>query len=185
MCMVRGLRYNKLPDRRTWWRVADPTWSDPLSPMYSKKTGGRWNPPESFPTLYLNGDKRTARCNLQLFAGEEPYEPEDLRGDTAPVLIACQLPRNQVVCDVHTNAGLRAADLPDTYPLDPDGDVVEYSVCQEIGEQVRIDGKRGVHARSARSLDPADLELAWFPASSRSIARGVQRLEFSAWYWAR
>ena len=183
--MNEELEYQRLPDKHTWWRVADPVWKDPLNSMYSKKTGGRWNRPDGFPTLYLNGDKQTARCNVGAFIGEAPYEPEDLREESAPILIGCQLPRNQDVCDVFTDAGVRVAGLPDTYPLDAEGSIVEHEVCQDIGTQVKSEKKRGVHARCAKSSNRGDLELAWFPASSRSKAQEMQKLRFSMWYWNR
>ena len=34
---------------------------------FSETHGGRWNPPKSFPALYLNEDATTARINLRLF----------------------------------------------------------------------------------------------------------------------
>lgn len=52
-------------------RLADPDWDDPLDGSYAKVHGGRWNPPESFPVLYLNADENVARVprplNLQGF----------------------------------------------------------------------------------------------------------------------
>lgn len=185
MTMGRKLKYQTLPDKHTWWRVADPAWKDPLNPTYSKETGGRWNRPGSFPTLYLNADKQTARCNVEAFIGEAPYEPEDLREESAPVLVGCQLPKSQVVCDAFTNEGVRAAGLPDTYPLDAEGSVVEHEVCQDIGMQVKEERRRGVHTRCAKSSDFGDLELAWFPASNRSKAQKMEKFRFSVWYWNR
>lgn len=184
-CMARKLRYQPLPKDRTWWRVAEVHWKDPLSPAFSRESGGRWNPPGAFATLYLNADRQTARCNVRTFIERRPYEPEDLRDEAAPILVGCQLPREQVVCDVHTKAGLLAAGLPTTYPLDARGFVVDHSTCQDIGEQVKFERKRGVHTRCAKSSNPDDLELAWFPASTRSVAREVARHPFSDWFWDR
>ena len=172
-----------MSDSHIWWRIAEPSWNDPLNPNFAKELGGRWNPPNSFRTLYLNGDKKTAHCNLRAFIDTWPYEPEDLRDDNGPVLIGCRLPRKQVVCDVHTADGVRDAGLPDTYPLEVDGTIVSHSKCQEIGKRVKVERGRGVHARSARSSSAKDLELAWFPASTRSAARTVEKLSFIAWYW--
>lgn len=183
--MARKLRYRPLPKDRTWWRVAEVHWKDPLSPAFSRESGGRWNPPGAFATLYLNADRQTARCNVRTFIERRPYEPEDLRDEAAPILVGCQLPREQVVCDVHTKAGLLAAGLPTTYPLDAGGYVVDHSTCQDIGEQVKSERKRGVHTRCAKSSNPGDLELAWFPASARSVAREVERRPFSDWFWER
>jgi hypothetical protein len=99
----------RLPDGHRWLRLADPAWDDPLDPGFAARLGGRWNPPGSFPVLYLNEDVVTARLNLRRFLEGLPYGPEDLRDDTAPVLVVATIPRNQVVADVHTPAGVAAA----------------------------------------------------------------------------
>ena len=39
-----------------------PAWDDPLDPNYAKGYGGRWNPPDSFPTLYFNED--LVQCSM-------------------------------------------------------------------------------------------------------------------------
>ena len=171
-----------LRERHVWWRVADRTWTDPLDASFAGRRGGRWNPPESFPVLYLNEDRMTARLNLLAFIADWPYEPEDLRDDAGPVLVGCTLPSRQTVCDAHTDAGIRAAGLPPTYPLDEAGRVVPHARCRPIGVQARAASLRGVHARSARSRDGAGRELAWFPASVRSVARQVAALTFLEWY---
>ena len=59
-------------------RIADPAWVDPLDASYSMVRGGRWNPPESFPVLYLNRDLLTARANLERKFAGRPYGPETL-----------------------------------------------------------------------------------------------------------
>ena len=174
-----------LPERHVWWRVADPGWTNPLDASFAARRGGRWNPPDSFPVLYLNEDRATARLNLLAFIADWPYEPEDLRDDTGPTLVGCALPSRQVVCDAHTAPGLRAAGLPATYPLDEAGGIVPHARCQPIGAQARAARLRGVRARSARSLAGAGRELAWFPAGVRSVARRVATLAFSAWYGFR
>ena len=94
--MTADLVVERIPDDHSWWRIADPAWADPLDPNFAQRRGGRWNPPESFPTLYLNEDKVMARLNLRAFIDGWPYEPEELREDTGPVLVECTLPRRQV-----------------------------------------------------------------------------------------
>lgn len=121
--------------------------------------------------------------NLRAFIARWPYEPEDLRDDTGPILVGCNLPRRQVVCDAHSPAGLRSAGLPNTYPLAPGGVSVPHTRCQPIGTKVKEAGLRGVRARSAHSPDGAGRELAWFPATARSVSRRVRTLGFVAWYW--
>ncbi|MEQ8484616.1 MAG: RES family NAD+ phosphorylase [Pseudomonadales bacterium] len=166
-----------------WWRIAEAGWSDPLDPEYARLRGGRWNPPDSFPTLYLNEDQVTARANLRRFIAGWPYEPEDLRSDTGPVLVGATLPRGQTVADAHTPAGLSALGLPGTYPVDGDGALVSHDLCQRVGVEVRAQNLRGVRARSAQTADGAGRELAWFPASARSRARRVRSLAFEDWFW--
>lgn len=173
----------RIPDRWTWWRIADLAWRDPLDPSYAAKFGGRWNPPDSFPTLYLNEDKVTARLNLRAFIAKWPYEPEDLRPDTGPVLIGTTIPRSQDVCDIHTPAGVHAAGLPKSYPLASNGKLVPRARCQPIGAKVNEAGLRGVRCRSAQSRDGAGRDLAWFPATGRSIATRTVTLKFDRWYW--
>jgi hypothetical protein len=174
----------RLADRWTWWRIADRNWRNSLDPTYAAERGGRWNPPASFPTLYFSEDEVTARLNLRAFIAGWPYEPEDLRDDNGPVLVGASLPRRQRVCDAHSRAGVAAAGLPKSYPVDGTGRPVTRERCQRIGVAARAAGLRGVRARSAQSRDGAGRELAWFPATARSRAKRVTTLSFDAWYWA-
>jgi hypothetical protein len=173
----------RLPDGHRWLRLADPAWDDPLDPGFAARLGGRWNPPGSFPVLYLNEDVVTARLNLRRFLEGLPYGPEDLRDDTAPVLVVATIPRNQVVADVHTPAGVAAAGLPATYPLDRRGRLVGHEVCRPVGLAARRAGLRGIRCRSARAPVGAGRELAWFPATAASRARALGRLAFGSWFW--
>lgn len=178
------MRTEQLPDGHEWLRVADPTWADPLDSTFAQSVGGRWNPPGSFAVLYLNEDVVTARLNLRQFAAQWPYEPEDLRAEHAPVLVAATLPRAQTVADVHTPEGVAAAGLARTYPLDPHERLVAHGVCQAVGAAAHAEGLRGVRCRSARTPQGAGRELAWFPATTRSRARHVATRAFDDWYWA-
>lgn len=182
--MTPDLVVERLPDDHSWWRIADPTWADPLDPSFAQRRGGRWNPPDSFPTLYLNEDRVTARLNLRTFIAGWPYEPEELREDNGPILVECALLPQQFVCDMHTPEGVRAAGMPTTYPVGSDGVVIGHDPCQLIGKLAKDQGLQGVRARSARSLDGAGRELAWFPASVRSVARRIATLAFPVWFWA-
>ena len=171
----------RIPDGHVWWHIADPAWNDPLDPGFARQHGGRWNPPDSFPVLYLNEDLSTARMNLHAFVAQWPYGPEDLRDDPGPSLVGCALPRRQTVCDAHSRAGIDAAGLPRTYPFLADGTTVPHAPCQAIGTAAKA-GLRGIHTRSAQTSGGSGLELAWFPASSRSIARRIRSLTFSMWF---
>lgn len=173
-----------LADGRAWLRIADQAWQDPLDPTFAQQAGGRWNPPGSWPTLYLNEDLVTARLNLRAFIEDWPYEPEDLRSDTGPHLATAMLPRRQEVADVHTPEGVADVGLPPTYPVDEAGRLVGHEACRPIGEDVKHAGLRGVRCRSAQAPDGAGRELAWFPATVRSRAALVDRVAFDYWYWA-
>ncbi len=175
-------RTERLAEGWIWWRIAEATWTDPLDPGYAQRAGGRWNPPGSYPTLYFNEDQQTARLNLRAFIDKKPYEPEDLRPEAAPVLVGATLPRNQTVCDAHSPAGLRALGMPSSYPFDDKGRVVPHARCQPLGQAVKDAGLRGLRVRSAQSADGTGRELAWFPASARSLARPVRRINFRKWY---
>lgn len=177
------MRSELLPPRHQWLRIAEKGWKDPLDPSFAATLGGRWNPPGSFPTLYLNEDLVTARFNLRLFVSGWPYEPEDLQNAGGPVLVHATLPRAQRVVDGHTPEGLLALGLPVTYPLDRKKRVIPHAVCQPIGKAVFHAKLRGVRARSAAVPEGAGRELAWFPATAASRARMIRVEAFEAWYW--
>ena len=42
------LKKELLPDRWTWWRIAERSWLNPLDPEFARQYGGRWNPPDSY-----------------------------------------------------------------------------------------------------------------------------------------
>ena len=69
-----ALRRETIPDAHVWRRIADPAWTNPLDPSFAQREGGRWNPPDSFPTLYLDEDMATARRNLRTFIARWPPE---------------------------------------------------------------------------------------------------------------
>lgn len=161
-----------LPERRIWLRVADPLWTDPLDPSFAAATGGRWNPPGSFPVLYLNADVGTARMQIDRMVKDQPFTADDL-DDQAYLLIAVTLPRGQTCADAVSRAGLESMGLPPSYPLIASGEVVERVVCQSIGADLHEGGLRGVWCISAAASAPVGRELAWFPASARSRARPI------------
>ncbi|CAN5464398.1 hypothetical protein BH24GEM3_BH24GEM3_25570 [soil metagenome] len=175
-------RVVQLPEGRVWLRVASPTWDDPLDPSYAGKFGGRWNPPGSHPTLYLNADVATARMQVDRVLAGSPVAFDDL-DDEAYVLVAASLPRAQSCGQAVTNDGLRALGLPASYPLDPCGEEVGHDVCRAIGQQVHDAGLRGLWCRSACTGDGRGRELAWFPATARSTARMLweEGLPLGAW----
>jgi RES domain-containing protein len=171
-----------LPEGRAWLRLADPEWSDPLDPSFAQRVGSRWNPPGSFPTLFLNGDVVTARLQIERLLQGSPVRVEDL-DDEAFVLVAATLPRKQDVADVVTPEGIEALGLPPTYPRDASGAEVPHQTCQASGANIRALGFRGVWCRSASTKDGRGRELAWFPATGRSRANALWDVPrpFGAW----
>ena len=164
---------------RSWNRLADPAWDDALDPSWAAVHGGRWNPPASWPTLYLNGDVATARANVRRFLAGSPIEPEDLDDERGYVLVEAGLPAVEAA-DAHTEAGLVALGLPASYPFDDDGRSVAHAVCQEVGRGVHEAGLGGVQCRSAGG---EGRELGWYPGT-RQRARRRRTRRFGEWYYA-
>lgn len=171
----------RLRDGQEWLRVADPHWADPLDPTYAAERGGRWNPPNSFPTLYLNEDLDTARAQIVKLLDGSPVEPEDL--DPGFDLVLATLPRSQDAADAVSDDGLAALGLPKTYPRHRNGRPVRHESCQPVGEEIHALGLRGVYARSAVMNDGAGGELAWFPATAASKATFIAMLSFEEWWY--
>ncbi len=172
----------RLPKQRIWLRLADPNWTNPLDPSFAQQRGGRWNPPASFPALYLNGDVVTAHLQIERLLVGSPVRPDDL-DDGAFEMVAVRLPRSQVCVDAVSDEGLKAVGLPESYPSSRSGKDVSHPVCQRLGVQVNSGGLRGVWCRSACTPDGRGRELAWFPATRRSKANAVwaSPLPFGAW----
>jgi RES domain len=163
-------------------RVADPAWVDPLDPTYAQRTGGRWNPPQSFGVVYLCADLATARANVaRLYVGF-PYGPEDLDPDRAPQLVEVDLPDESYV-DAVSAAGLRALKLPTSYPVAADGTTVAHAVCQPIGQRLYDEGELGIASRSAAPGAAHGRELAWFAQPDRRALVVHARTGFESWYW--
>jgi RES domain len=157
-------------------RVADPDWADPLDGRFAAERGGRWNPPESFPVVYLCHSVEVARANVYRRLEGQPYGPEDLRPEAGPVLVRTRVPENRYL-NVVTDAGCRDAGLPKTYPLDSRRRLIPRSRCQSIGLAAWEAGLPGVAARSARVSGE---ELAYF--GRHKLRRGAVR-PFTDWFW--
>jgi|GEM_PF-336319 len=174
-----------LPPAHRWLRVADANWDDPLDPTHAQRLGGRWNPPASYPTLYLCEDLATARAQIRELLAGWPAHPEDLRDDAPIVLVAARLPARQQVAEARSDAGLAALGLPRTYPLDSRGRTIGHQRTQPIGAAVHGQGLRGVWCRSAKTPDGTGVELAWFPAAgARAQAATARPVPFRRWWSA-
>lgn len=146
---------SSLPERHVWLRLTQSHFRNAFDMSYAQERGGRWNPPRSWPTLYLNDDLATVHAQVRhLFAGRG-IDPDDL-DDTAPIeLAAATLPQRQRVA------------------------IVDHALTQNIGVCVHDAGLRGVWCRSATMTGN---ELAWFPAD-RSVARPYwsKPLPYGSW----
>lgn len=166
-----------------YFRVADTIWANPLDGRHAAAAGGRWNPPNSFPVVYLNRDRRVSRANVARKYGGRPYGPELLRATAGPILIATTVPEADYV-DVITDAGCEAVGLPREYPRAPGGNSVPGERCQPIGHQAWEAGEKGIACRSAAPGAPKDgEELAWFHLPGTTSLAVNQRLPFADWFW--
>lgn len=161
-------------------RVSDPRWENPLDGRHAGERGARWNPPESFPVVYVCRSVAVARANVYRLLAGQPYGPEDLRPETAPVLVRARVPEDRYLNAV-TDAGCEAAGLPRTYPRDGRGRIIPHRRCQEIGLAAWEHGLPGVACRSAApTAPPRGEELAYF--GRRRLRRGAVRA-FEDWFW--
>jgi len=168
-----------LPAGHVWLRLTRPHYDDPFDTSHARRRGGRWNPPGSWPTLYLNEDMPTVHAQVRhMFVGRG-VEADDLDDNAPIVLAAATLPQRQRAVEAFTDVGVDAIGLPPGYPLDDDGVIVDHDVTQPIGTAVHDAGFRGVWCRSAALHGH---ELAWFPAD-RAAARPVwaQPKPFGSW----
>ena len=164
-----------------YFRIAVPAWVDPLDAGYSVAHGGRWNPPGSFPVLYLNRDLPMSRANLaRRFAGR-PYGPEMLEPAQAPVLIETSVDGTDFV-DAVTPDGCLELGLPASYPLDEQGNEVGWNRCRAIEAAAWEAGEAGIACRSAATHDRAREELALFRRAGDRALRVNRRLLFDDWF---
>ncbi len=172
-----------LPPGHVWLRLTRPHYRDPFDTSYARRQGGRWNPPDSWPTLYVNEDMATVHAQVaHMFTGRG-IRPDDLDDDAPIMLAAATLPRSQRVADITGDRGAVAAGLPPTYPLDASGTAVPHTTTQVVGSEVHDRGLRGVWCRSASGIGR---ELAWFPArGARARPHWPAPLGFGRWRHAR
>lgn len=167
----------------TYLRVADPAWGDPLDGSFAQKLGGRWNPPGSFPVVYLNLDVRVARANVARKFRGRPYGPELLDPEEAPVLIRTSVPDQEYV-DIISDEGCEAVGLPKSYPFEMDGSIVSQERCQPIGVEAFTQEEAGIACRSAAPGAFQDgEELAWFQRPTTAPLTIEQRIPFEKWFW--
>lgn len=177
---MRLVGIDLLPIGHHWLRVVARDWDDPLDPTHAQRIGGRWNPPDSWPTLYLNRNVEAARAQITRLLRGTPLTADDL-ADDAFDLVSAVLPQAQVVDGV-SDEGLAAAGLPSTYPVDESGQVIDPGVYQRIATSARESHWEGVEARSAADPDPGTgaSELAWWGHGARAQQVGG-RMPYGEW----
>lgn len=175
-----------LHDGHVWLRIAKPHYADLFDPSHAQERGGRWNPPRSWPTLYLNHDLRTVHAQVRHLFLDRAIDPDDLGDDAPIVLAAATLPARQRVANLTSDEGLTEVGLATAYPLDQHGLPIPHAATQAVGKRVHDAGLRGVFCRSAATGDGAGRELAWFPsAGGRARAVWPRPLGFGRWRHAR
>jgi RES domain-containing protein len=174
------VRFRHVPRGGRHYRVADPDWLRPLDGRHSTTRGGRWNPPGSFPVVYLFGTVELCRSFVLHKHRGLPYSVLDMSPEKRPILVETDVARDRFV-DVVTDRGCIAVGLPPTYPREADGTRIGWERCRPIGQAAWDRGEPGVACRSAsaRPGDPGE-ELAWF-RRDRALQR-AGRLPFDDWF---
>jgi RES domain-containing protein len=112
----------------------------PLSGTGARAHGGRWNPPESFSTLYLALERETTVREFYRLAKRQGRVPEDF------------LPRRMYRYDVALAAVLDLGDASTRTAVHLSGSELsadDAGKCQQIGEAAHYLGLEGILAPSA------------------------------------
>ena len=112
----------------------------PLSGVGARTHGGRWNPPDSFSTLYLALDRETTVREFHRFAKRQGRSPGDF------------LPRRMYRYDVSLAGVLDLRPRPTRTALqvsDTDLRSDDATKCQRLGECAHYLGLEGILAPSA------------------------------------
>jgi len=163
----------------TYWRVVGEGWSDAADTSYSKKAGGRWNPPGSFGVLYLNATTAVAHANARRYLASHGFEVDDLLPSAGPQLVAFEVEACDLV-DIVTAAGVAACGLPVKYPIGAD-----HATCQTLGAAFHAAGEVGIACRSAQGHDvgtTAPDEVPVIDYEDGTLPAQGARLTFDQWF---
>ena len=138
---------------------------DPRSSEGARRFGGRYNPPRSFPVIYLCLTRRCVAAELKRQAIRQGIQVEDLLPREL-WSIATDLEKVLDLSDasVLTAAGVRPADL-----VRPG-----HALTQQIGEAAH---ERGIQAITAPSATGVDEVLALFPENLGGATLQVELVE--------
>lgn len=111
----------------------------PLSGEGARVTGGRWNPPGSFPVLYLALDRQTTAAEFRRLADKQGREMRDF------------LPRDLYSYEARLQRVLDLRELSARREVGLDGelDANDLAASQAIGEAAHLVGFEAVLAPSA------------------------------------
>lgn len=151
----------------TYSRVADPTWTDPLTISFSAHTGGRWNPP-GLAALYLNQTREAALANARRAVFERWGRTlDDVRPELLPDLQYVNVADGGRYLDAVTPAGIAELGLASTFPID-----IPHPHCQALGLAADREGLDGVAPLSA--VAPTQQELVVFARGMWRVSRGAR-----------
>lgn len=140
----------------------------PLSGAGARLQGGRWNPPNSFATLYLALDEATAVAEFHRMAQRAGLAAEDF------------MPRRlyRIALELHAVVDLTAApsELPDAL-AELDFQARDLIASQALGEAAEHLGREAVRAPSATGSGNV---LAVFPDRLHPDSK-VEPLDFRLW----
>ncbi|MBV9306553.1 MAG: RES domain-containing protein [Acidobacteriaceae bacterium] len=160
-----------------YYRVVAPNWVNPADTSYSKRQGGRWNPPGEFGALYLNADVHVAAANARAQHAGRALKLFDLLPDARPELVTFNVPWVEVL-DACTQKGIAALGFTNNFPYK-----VNWLPCQAAAREAHNAGLSGVAARShAEITATANVgeELALFEEISPGPP--TTRQPFHEWY---
>jgi len=113
--------------------------ADPRSGLGAKIHGGRWNPPDSWPTIYLGFSEATVRAEWARAASRQGLTLEDF------------LPRDLYAFDLELAEVLDLRDPAARRSVEPDQALrtTAQAFCRRIGAAAHAVGAEGVAAPSA------------------------------------
>ncbi len=159
-------------------RVFEAGWDNCADTSFSKRIGGRWNPPGEFGALYLNATAAVAAANARALYAGSFYRPEDLQGEAELCLQEFVIPTTTLL-DCFTEKGVAACGFAKTFPFKS-----AYPPCQAIAREELEAGHAGVSTRCASESTSTSFvgeELALFDTITETVAKG-RLVRFDAWY---
>ncbi len=124
------------------YRLVRAQYQDALDTSHSQRSGGRWNPADSFPVLYTACSRGVARAIARDLFAAGLIDPEDLMPGQQPELAEVEWAGN--VVDVASSSGVAAAGFAADYPHG-----IGHAGTQPKGSLWHDSGHDGVLCRSA------------------------------------